>query len=282
VPLATAPAGQATAPRHNARVAQLLAHIQAHPMAGLAGIPMGYEREPYAEQLAQLLRGLRPEDVLPRGRAAPRTQHMGAVVAALLYLAGGGLDQAHNLVTPLCWGSHTAYGGAPIAGSPSAKDAAYVHALVHLREGKQVGEFGSGYSNANYWWGRGRGLALLAGRLAGWLAGRAGGRLDGGRAAPPAAQVRGGGEARDTRAAAGARAGAGRGRRRAGALRGQPREQLGALALRQPVPAGGGQRRAGGAALLRAGAGGRVAAALRQLPRAAVMPPRCRVAGRLG
>jgi hypothetical protein len=102
VPLAAAPAAQAAAPRHNARVAQLLRHLQDRPMAGLRGTPMEYDREPYAAQLAQLLQGLRPEDVLPPGAAAPATPHMDRVVAALLYLAGGGLDQAHNLVTPLC------------------------------------------------------------------------------------------------------------------------------------------------------------------------------------
>lgn len=45
-----------------------------------------------------------------------------------------GLDHAHNLVTPLCWGAATAYGGRPIEGSPAAHDAAYVHALIHRSE----------------------------------------------------------------------------------------------------------------------------------------------------
>ncbi len=149
VPLAMSSSAQA-APRPNPKVQQLLDYIKKHPMS-LQSIPMEYEAQPYAP-LPDVIQGLEAKDVLPAGSSAPSTQHMDAVVAGLLYVACGGLDQAHNLVTPLCWGSYTTYGGKPIAGSPSAKDAAYVHALVHLREGAMDGEFGSGYSNANYWY----------------------------------------------------------------------------------------------------------------------------------
>ena len=37
-------------------------------------------------------------------------------------------------VTPLCWASPTTYAGQPIPDSPAARDAAYVHALVHRCE----------------------------------------------------------------------------------------------------------------------------------------------------
>jgi hypothetical protein len=67
-------------------------------------------------------------------------------------VACGGLDQAHNLVTPLSWGAWTPYAGAPKPGSPAAREAAYVHALIHRQEGSCDGEFGSGFSNANYWY----------------------------------------------------------------------------------------------------------------------------------
>ncbi len=65
---------------------------------------------------------------------ATEAQHHARVVAGLLHVACGGLDQAHNLVTPLCWGAPTPYAGRPIAGSAAAQDASYVHALVHRAE----------------------------------------------------------------------------------------------------------------------------------------------------
>lgn len=76
----------------------------------------------------QVVQGLKPQDVLPPGAPA---NDLATVIAALLYLAAGCPDQAHNLVTPLSWGSPTHYGGRPVAGSPAAQEAAYVHALVH-------------------------------------------------------------------------------------------------------------------------------------------------------
>ncbi|KIY99370.1 hypothetical protein MNEG_8592 [Monoraphidium neglectum] len=108
---------------------------------------MQYDASP-STQLPPCAASLTPDEALPppsggAGDSVAR-QHYGRVIAALLY--------AHNLVTPLCWGSWTAYGGAPIAGSPAARDAAYVHALIHRQEGSCDGEFGSGWSNANYWY----------------------------------------------------------------------------------------------------------------------------------
>ncbi|EFJ48918.1 hypothetical protein VOLCADRAFT_117381 [Volvox carteri f. nagariensis] len=129
-PLAAAAAkprskGQRTAvPAYPERVQAVLHYLEANPMR-LQSIPMP-------------------------ATAAAAAEHYARVVAGLLYVACGGLDQAHNLVTPLCWGSPTPYGGPPVPGSPAAQDAAYVHALVHRAEGLHDGEFGTGFSNANY------------------------------------------------------------------------------------------------------------------------------------
>lgn len=41
--------------------------------------------------------------------------------------------------------------GKPIVNSPAAAEASYVHAIIHRQEGQCIGEFGSGFSNANYW-----------------------------------------------------------------------------------------------------------------------------------
>lgn len=97
--------------------------------------------------LPDVIQGLTPQDVLPQpssqqepippDASSPCTteaQHHARVVAGLLYMACGGLDQAHNLVTPLCWGAPTPYAGRPIPGSAAAQDASYVHALVHRAE----------------------------------------------------------------------------------------------------------------------------------------------------
>jgi hypothetical protein len=89
------------------------------------------------------------EDVTPKGR---RKCDFSDVILALLYVACGGLDQAHNIITPLSWSSWTPYSGAPKPKSPAAREAAYIHALVHRQEGHCIGEFGSGFSNANYWY----------------------------------------------------------------------------------------------------------------------------------
>ncbi len=121
----------------------------------LTSIPMEYTAQP-AAPLPSIAAGLSPADVMPAGAtstaAAGQLPDEATVITALLYLALGGVDQAHNLVTPLSWGAPTNYGGRPKTGSPAAQDAAYVHALVHRLEGACDGEFGSGFSNAQYWY----------------------------------------------------------------------------------------------------------------------------------
>ena len=58
---------------------------------------------------------------------------------ASLWLAYGMLDECHALV---------------VAESYSGSDAAYVHALLHRKEGAFVGEFSmTGWANSKYWWG---------------------------------------------------------------------------------------------------------------------------------
>ncbi|PNW74197.1 hypothetical protein CHLRE_13g589100v5 [Chlamydomonas reinhardtii] len=116
---------------------------------------MIYDASVSSSHLPAVVQGLGPEDVMPsrrRNKDPLAADHWARVVAGLLYVGCGGLDHAHNLVTPLCWGAATAYGGRPIEGSPAAHDAAYVHALIHRSEGVHDGEFGSGFSNANFWY----------------------------------------------------------------------------------------------------------------------------------
>merc|ERR1712232_1366233 len=72
---------------------------------------------------------------------------------ALAYVVHGGLDEAHNLVTPLSWPASTPFAGPPKTGGIAEHDASYLHALIHRREGDLIGEFGTGFHNSNYWWG---------------------------------------------------------------------------------------------------------------------------------
>lgn len=111
---------------------------------------MQYDAEP-STPLPAVAEGLLPEDCRISGAAV--TSHHAACVAAALLAAVGGLDAAHNLVTPLSWGSWTAYAGKPVhCTPPEAADAAYCHAMIHRQEGSADGEFGSGFTNANYWY----------------------------------------------------------------------------------------------------------------------------------
>ncbi|GIL62505.1 hypothetical protein Vafri_16718 [Volvox africanus] len=153
----TTPKGkQAPASVYPERVLAVLNYLEANPMR-LQSIPMMYEADVSAGHLPAVIQGLTPADVMPpasqrRSTDAAAADHFARVVTGLLYVACGGLDQAHNLITPLCWGAPTPYAGKPITGSPAAQDASYVHALIHRSEGLNDGEFGSGFSNANYWY----------------------------------------------------------------------------------------------------------------------------------
>lgn len=91
---------------------QVLEYLQSHPMT-VTSLPMQYDADPIVP-LPDCIAGLQPADVLPAGSSSSSStgrEHMARVIAGLLYVACGGLDAAHNLVTPLCWGSWTPYAG---------------------------------------------------------------------------------------------------------------------------------------------------------------------------
>lgn len=62
---------------------------------------------------------------------------------ALLFLSLGALDECHNIVTPLSISSQSKMN--------SYQNACYIHAITHRKEGQFIGEFGSGWINAQYW-----------------------------------------------------------------------------------------------------------------------------------
>jgi len=127
------------------RVRAVMEAYQAVPLP-LAGLAMSYLGDgDLVSALPPCVAGLTPAE------CGDADSHYSRVVCALCYLAMGGLDEAHNLVTPLSWGSRTMYAGAPVQDSPAAQEASYVHALVHRHEGKHLGEFGTGWSNAKFW-----------------------------------------------------------------------------------------------------------------------------------
>lgn len=66
---------------------------------------------------------------------------------SLLYKPQSTFNAAADVPVPC-----TAPIGKPIPDSPAAAEAAYVHAIIHRQEGQCIGEFGSGFSNANYWY----------------------------------------------------------------------------------------------------------------------------------
>eukprot|EP00878_Enallax_costatus_P020521 GHUV01021698.1.p2 GENE.GHUV01021698.1~~GHUV01021698.1.p2 ORF type:complete len:198 (+),score=16.56 GHUV01021698.1:477-1070(+) len=105
--MSTPTANAAPTKRKPHRVQQVLDYLKQRPMT-VTSQPMQYDAEP-CTTLPECIRGLTAEDVVTDKAAAE--SHMARVIAGLLYTACGGLDQAHNLVTPLCWGSWTPYGG---------------------------------------------------------------------------------------------------------------------------------------------------------------------------
>eukprot|EP00931_Biecheleriopsis_adriatica_P067182 TRINITY_DN4136_c0_g1_i1.p1 TRINITY_DN4136_c0_g1~~TRINITY_DN4136_c0_g1_i1.p1 ORF type:complete len:345 (-),score=64.34 TRINITY_DN4136_c0_g1_i1:43-1050(-) len=76
------------------------------------------------------------------------------VGAAILCLMLGGLDEAHNLVTPLTETRPTTFGGPPKLATEVQKEAAYCHAIVHRMEGENLGENGAGFKDSIYWIGQ--------------------------------------------------------------------------------------------------------------------------------
>jgi hypothetical protein len=133
------------------RVQEILEYVHSHPI-DVYGIPMTYEPMPHldAERLPDIVRNLSAADIVAEG-ITTEEKHATDLCLGLIYLAVGGLDEAHALVTPYSWASHTDFAGPPVAGSAVAKEAEYVHAMVHRREGENIGEFGDGWNNSEYW-----------------------------------------------------------------------------------------------------------------------------------
>lgn len=92
---------------HPPRVQAVLDWLARNPMT-VSSLAMQYDAEP-TTPLPECIQGLSPADVVPTQHQA--SSEMAQVIAGLLYAACGGLDHAHNLVTPLCWGSWTPYAG---------------------------------------------------------------------------------------------------------------------------------------------------------------------------
>jgi hypothetical protein len=74
------------------------------------------------------------------------------VAVGLMLLGGGATDECHDLVLPLSWQGETDMGYGTPRPSEAAFEASYAHALVHRREGPNMGEFNMiGWANAHFW-----------------------------------------------------------------------------------------------------------------------------------
>mmetsp|Transcript_95028 Transcript_95028/g.188259 ORF Transcript_95028/g.188259 Transcript_95028/m.188259 type:complete len:305 (+) Transcript_95028:16-930(+) len=111
--------------------------------------PMEYSPEPKVSPVGKAFAGSLVKELLEHGLHPDRAE----VGAAVLCLMLGGVDEAHNLVTPHSWPAPTSFGGPPRRGSEVRQEAAYCHVIVHRMEGENVGEFGTGFNNSNYWIG---------------------------------------------------------------------------------------------------------------------------------
>lgn len=160
-PVAAAGSAEAAA-KLPSRAKAVLDYLRDHPIT-VTSQSLQYDAEP-TTPLPNVARGLTPDDCRVAG-SAPGSRHADCLAGALL-TACGGLDAAHNIVTPLSWGSFTPYAGKPVACSPcEAADASYVHAMIHRQEGSADGEFGTGFSNANYWYRNASGARRKCGHV---------------------------------------------------------------------------------------------------------------------
>ena len=124
------------------RVVEVLDHIECHPI-NVKSQKMLYvpTKELDSSRLPDVVEGLSADDIfVERARVegrintAPSTkeeEHMADVTTAMLFLACGGMDEAHNIVLPYSWPSPTHFGGDPVKDSPAAKESEYCHALIH-------------------------------------------------------------------------------------------------------------------------------------------------------
>lgn len=107
------------------------------------GLPLLEEAASRGEVCKQLVGELRGRGVESQDRAE--------IGAAALCLMLGGLDEAHNIVTPHSWPEPTTFGGQPKHGSEMVVEASYCHHIIHRNEGEHLGEFGTGFNNSGYW-----------------------------------------------------------------------------------------------------------------------------------
>eukprot|EP00929_Paragymnodinium_shiwhaense_P004522 TRINITY_DN105518_c0_g1_i1.p1 TRINITY_DN105518_c0_g1~~TRINITY_DN105518_c0_g1_i1.p1 ORF type:complete len:342 (-),score=92.55 TRINITY_DN105518_c0_g1_i1:46-1071(-) len=87
-------------------------------------------------------------------------EHRADVAAAAVCLLLGGVDDAHNLVTPHCQLTPTVYGGLPIYKTEVVGEASYCNAIVHRMEGEQNSEYGTGFYQSTRWLPKGIGDKL--------------------------------------------------------------------------------------------------------------------------
>ena len=150
-------------------LAGIFKYLQENPLT-VGGEPMNYEplqvmaKRTQRRFVSSPAFELRPED-LPGGKSdeerlkllettGQSAGDLEAATCALLQLACGGLDECHNRITPMSWPDGTLFGGPPIYNSDAQEDATFLHCLVHIREGKFPGEFGTGWNNAAFWSGQ--------------------------------------------------------------------------------------------------------------------------------
>jgi len=132
----------------SARISEVLSFLDSHPIP-LEGVKLNNLRISdlpggrYSREIAEKIETIDFGDHVSRDLAD--------VTKGLLYFAVGGVDETHALVTPYSSSSSAAFAEPPVLNSPWKKDATYVHAMVHRREGPYKGEFGSGWSNSGYW-----------------------------------------------------------------------------------------------------------------------------------
>lgn len=150
---------------YSERVKDVLEYVGDHPI-NVHSQKMFYEPTSKLDpsRLPDVVESFNKEDIfterLVEGRInkPPRSkaeEHTADVAAAMLYLACGGMDEAHNLVLPYSWPDHTHMSGSPVLNSPAIKESEYCHAMVHRKEGEIFGELQMlGFDNCKFWFSK--------------------------------------------------------------------------------------------------------------------------------
>ena len=112
------------------------------PMPLISPLPMVYHSKFTPAHVAMrpdCAAQVRSSDSLFSAPATPEERPRRRAVLASVWLGLGMLDECHELVTPESY---------------SGSDSAYLHALLHRREGPNVGEVSmTGFDNSRYWFG---------------------------------------------------------------------------------------------------------------------------------